>query len=137
MFRHETEIRVRYSETDKMSFVYYGHYAQYFEVGRVEALRSLGFPYKSLEDNGIILPVTDYSVRYIKPAVYDDLLLVKTAITAMPDVKIRFEYEIFRNRDSLLLTMGSTTLVFVDMNSNKPIRCPQEMLLALKPYFSL
>jgi len=135
MFKHETEVRVRYSETDKMSFVYYGHYAQYFEVGRVEALRALGFPYKSLEDRGIMLPVTDFSIRFLKPAVYDDVLLVNTTISEMPRVKIRFDYEIFRKDDLALLTMGNTTLVFVDMKSGRPARCPSDMSKVLEPFF--
>lgn len=135
MFKHETEVRVRYSETDKMSFVYYGHYAQYFEVGRVEALRALGFPYKSLEDRGIMLPVTDFSIRFLKPAVYDDVLLVKTTVSEMPRVKIRFDYEIFRKDDLALLTMGNTTLVFVDMKSGRPARCPSDMSKVLEPFF--
>ncbi|MDP4586583.1 MAG: acyl-CoA thioesterase, partial [Flavobacteriales bacterium] len=78
MYTNKIEIRVRYSETDRMGYVYYGHYAQYFEVARVEALRNLGISYRSMEEDGIMLPVASYSIKYLKPAVYDDLLTVET-----------------------------------------------------------
>jgi len=135
MFTIETELRVRYSETDKMNYVYYGHYAQYFEVGRVEAMRALGFPYKDLEDCGIMLPVTWFDIRYLKPATYDDLLVVRASIIELPGVKIKFQYEILRKPELTLLTTGSTTLVFVDMRTGKPTKCPEKMSLALSPFF--
>jgi acyl-CoA thioester hydrolase len=135
MFVHDAELRVRYGETDRMGYVYYGFYAQFFEVGRVEAMRALGFPYKALEDRGVMLPVADLTIKYIKPAVYDDLLIVRTSIPELPGVKIRFDYELIRSGDGVLLTKGSTTLVFVDAKSGKPIRCPQDMLEAMEPYF--
>ncbi|HRU61004.1 MAG TPA: thioesterase family protein, partial [Bacteroidia bacterium] len=90
MYQHETRFRVRYGETDRMGYVYYGNYATYYEVGRVEALRSLGFSYRSLEDSGVLLPVSDFSVRYRKPAYYDDLLVLTTYITALAGVRLHF-----------------------------------------------
>jgi len=127
MIINQTNIRVRYGETDQMGYVYYGNYAQFFEVGRVEWLRSLGTDYKSLEDSGIMLPVTQLNVNYLKPAKYDDLLTIKTILTKKPLVKIDFDFEI-TNEKKELLTTGFTRLVFMDMNKNKPVKAPQHLL---------
>ena len=94
MYSFETKIRVRYGETDQMSFAYYGVYAQYYEVGRVELLRSLGVTYKKLEDMGFALPVVSLNINYKKPAYYDDELTIRTTIKELPSVKITFYYEI-------------------------------------------
>ena len=134
MYITETSLRVRYAETDRMGYAYYGNYATYFEIGRVEALRSLGVSYKELEDNGIILPVRDFSIRYFKPAFYDDLLTIKTSITALPSVRIHFKYETF-NEKGELLNEGETTLVFVNTQTGKPCEAPAWMLNSLKKYF--
>ena len=93
MYITETTIRVRYSETDKMGYVYYGNYAQYFEVGRVEALRDLKTSYKEMEDTGVMLPVYEFNIKYLKPAFYDDLLVIKTTIREIPTAKIKFDYD--------------------------------------------
>jgi len=95
MFSHETKIRVRYAETDKMGYVYYGHYATYYEIGRVETFRKLGLSYKKLEESGVMMPVLDLKIKFIKPAKYDDLLIIRTVIRKLPTVRIHFEYEIF------------------------------------------
>ena len=128
------EIRVRYGETDQMSYVYYGNYAQYFEMGRVEWLRNLGVSYKSMEDDGIMLPVLDLNVKYLKPAKYDDLLTLKTTLLKIPSVKIEFNFEIF-NEENELLTTGYTKLVFIDRKKNKPTRCPQFLIEKITPLF--
>ena len=130
MFMHETTIRVRYGETDQMRFVYYGDYAEFLEVGRVEALRSIGFPYRRLEEEGVMLPVHDLHVTYHQPARYDDLITVRTFIEAMPSVRIVFRYEVLAP-DGELLTEARTTLVFVDRATMKPCRAPQPLLDAL------
>lgn len=134
MFTHKTGLRVRYGETDRMGFVYYGDYAEFFEVGRVEALRSLGFPYKRIEEEGVLLPVHDYQVKYHQPARYDDLLTVLTRITALPGIRIDFSYEI-HNEAGVLLTDASTTLVFVDATTMRPCRAPKALVDALAPHF--
>ena len=134
MFSHETPVRVRYGETDRMGYAYYGDYAEYFEVGRVEALRSLGFPYRQLEDEGILLPVLELHVRYHRPARYDDRITVRTTIDAMPSARILFRYALF-NEAGELLTEAETTLVFVDAESMRPRRAPQPLLDVLAPYF--
>ncbi len=135
MFQHETTLRVRYGETDQMGYVYYGDYAEFLEVGRVEALRSLGFPYRRLEEEGVMLPVHDLAVKYHRPARYDDLVMVRTTINALPSVRIVFTYEL-RNERGELLTEASTTLVFVDRATMRPARAPQALLEALRPYFA-
>jgi acyl-CoA thioester hydrolase len=126
-----TKLRVRYSETDKMGFCYYGNYAQYFEVARVEALRELGIVYKLLEENGILLPVTEFHIRYLQAAKYDDLLEIKTVITKTQGTRIYFHYEVW-NEDGILLNDAETTLVFVDAHSMKPIPIPTFVLNILQ-----
>lgn len=123
----ETEIRVRYGETDQMGVVYHGNYAQYFEVGRVEWLRQYGVSYKQMEENGIMLPVISLSVKFIKSARYDDLIKVRTQLVKLPSASIEFNYEILNEKMELLAT-GNTTLVFMDINRNRPTRCPQYVL---------
>jgi acyl-CoA thioester hydrolase len=134
MLVSETKIRVRYGETDRMGYVYYGNYAEYYEVGRVEALRKLGFSYKEMEDQGILLPVLEFSINYKKPAFYDDEITVKTSIKEMPGVKITFHYECF-NENHELLNSGKVTLVFVNKQSNKPCQPPDWFKKAIEPFF--
>jgi acyl-CoA thioester hydrolase len=135
MFSHDHHVRVRYGETDQMGFMYYGDYPSLFEVGRVEALRSLGFPYRRLEEEGVMLPVRDMQVRYHRPAHYDDLITVRTTITELPAARIHFRYELF-NEAGVLLTDGTTTLVFVDRDTMRPRRAPDHLVAALRPYFA-
>jgi acyl-CoA thioester hydrolase len=123
MFQSTTKVRVRYAETDQMGYCYYGNYAQYYEVARVEALRSLGISYKNLEDQGFLLPVSDFNIKYILPAFYDEELSVKCTINELTNFKIKFKYEI-HNSNGDLLNFGSTTLVFVDKQTKKPVNCP-------------
>ena len=127
MYFSETKIRVRYSETDKMGYVYYGNYAQYYEIGRAELMRKMGFPYRKLEDQGIFLPIVSLKVKYIKPALYDDMLTIKTYLKEKPAAKIKFDYEIY-NEQGELINKGDTTLVFVDYKTKKPRKAPREFL---------
>ena len=130
---HDISIRVRYSETDRMGYCYHGNYATYFEIGRVEALRAIGVVYKSLEDQGILLPVVSLEINYKLPAKYDDLLRLKTSLTGISASTLSFEYHLY-NQDEVLITTGKTTLVFVNSASAKPIRIPEWILLQLLPY---
>ncbi len=123
MKNFEIQLRVRYAETDQMGVVYHGNYAQYFEMGRVEWLRNLGLCYKKLEDTGVMLPVVSLSMNYKKPALYDDLLTVRTIFKSQTTVKIEFDYEII-NEQGELLTLGNSVLVFVDMKTKKPVVPP-------------
>jgi acyl-CoA thioester hydrolase len=125
MISHTTTIRVRYAETDQMGFVYYGNYATYFEVARVETLRSIGITYRSLEENGILLPVVRFQINYAAPAQYDDELLITTIIRDQPSVRMKFEYQTFRGET--LLNDAETDLVFTDAATKKPIRCPNHI----------
>ena len=134
MYQYETKIRVRYAETDQMGFVYYGNYATYYEVARVEALRALGISYKSMEKNGILLPVLENYSKYIRPAIYDDLLTLRLYLKKIPDTRITFEYEIF-NEAEILLNLGKTTLVFLNRDTTKPVSAPDFILDVLNPYF--
>ncbi|MCH7414464.1 acyl-CoA thioesterase [Belliella sp. R4-6] len=134
MFKAETQIRVRYAETDQMGYVYYGNYAMYFEVARVEALRSVGFSYKKMEDEGVMMPVLEQFTKYLKPGKYDELLTVKTTIKEMPGVRISFDYEVF-NESEEMITQGKTILTFLKKDTHRPSRPPQYLLDLLKPYF--
>ena len=134
MYHSETQIRVRYAETDQMGYVYYGNYAQYYEVGRVEAMRQLGLSYKAMEISGIMMPVLSFNIKYIKPAYYDDLLTIKTSILELPKLRIIFNYETF-NQEGVLLNVGETTLVFVDKVKNKTCVPPEFFFQSLKGYF--
>ena len=131
MYSFETKVRVRYGETDQMGFVYYGVYAQYFEVGRVELLRSLGVGYKSLEEKGYLLPVVNFEIHYKKPALYDDELSIKTTIKQLPSVRITFYYETY-NAEKILLNTGKVVLVFVDKTNRKPCLTPSIVINKLK-----
>lgn len=131
----KTQCRVRYSETDRMGYCYYGNFAAYFEVGRVEALRSLGFSYKKIEDEGLLLPVLDYSVRYLKPAHYDELLTLETRVVKVTETRVYFAYRCFNELGELLNT-ASTTLVFVSASTKKPTAGPAAMLLTLQSILS-
>jgi len=135
MFSHSTKIRVRYGETDQMGYMYYGNYAQYYEVGRVEMLRSLGMSYSSMEAAGIMMPVLELKCKYIKPALYDQVITVKTIIKTLPGVRIFFEYELYNEKEELI-NIGSTTLVFVDMKKNKPTNPPENFMEKLSVFFN-
>jgi acyl-CoA thioester hydrolase len=121
------QIRVRYGETDQMGVVYHGNYALYIEAGRIEWLRKLGISYKSMEENGIMLPVVSMNINYKKSAGYDDVINVKTQLKNIPTAKIEFEYEI-TNENGEIITIANTTLVFIDMKTNLPVRAPQYIL---------
>ena len=134
MYKSKTKIRVRYSETDMMGYVYYGNYATYFEVARVESIRQLGFSYRKMEDEGIALPVLDFSIKYFKPAFYDDELTIEAIVTELPKARIHFTYQTF-NADGLLLNEAQTTLVFFNKNTMKPCFAPADFTEAMKKYF--
>lgn len=135
MYSHDTQLRVRYGETDQMGYLYYGRYAEYFEVGRVETIRSLGLTYKELEDkHGIWLPVVSLDMRFVRPAYYDDLLTVHTEIRKMPDEYITFHCEVF-NEKRKLINAGTVRLCFFAAASKKVVPAPEHLLEKLRPYF--
>ena len=124
--KHITEVRVRYGETDQMGFCYYGNYAQFLEVARVELLRSKGISYKALEAEGILLPVRTYSIKYIAPSRYDDLLKIETEIVLIQSSRIEFSY-VIRDQNSTLIATANTELVFVDSQTMKPTKAPSKI----------
>ena len=135
MYESTTTIRVRYAETDKMNVVYHGNYAQYFEVGRAEAIRELGYTYKNLEDDGIIMPIVDLSFRFLRPAIYDDLLTIKTMLKEMPtNHKMEFHQEVY-NEDGKLLTVGKVVLYFIDAVTREKTTMPATWKDKLSVYF--
>jgi acyl-CoA thioester hydrolase len=136
MYTATTQIRVRYGETDQMGYLYYGFYALYYEVGRAEAIRELGFTYKELEETGIMMPVVELNAQYFRPALYDNLITVKTILKELPDgPKIKFHSELY-NEQGELLNKGVTTLVFYSAGEKKKVDMPEVLLDKLKPFFS-
>ena len=131
MHKFEISFRIRYSETDQMGVVYHGNYPQFLEIGRVEWLRSFGISYKSMEENGIMLPVISLQINYKKSAVYDDLITVVTRLKKIPSVKIEFDYEILNEKQELLVE-ANTVLAFLDVKTKKPLRCPDYLLEQLQ-----
>ena len=134
MYSNTCKIRVRYGETDQMGYVYYGNYAEYYEVARVEMLRSLGMDYASMERSGVMMPVLELNCKYIKPALYDQELTIKTSIEELPGVRIHFKYEVFNPAEELI-NIGKTTLVFVDMEKNKTCQPPADFMEKLRAFF--
>ena len=120
-------LRTRYAETDQMGVVYYGNYPQYLELGRVEWLRAIGLTYKEMEAEGIMMPVVSLRIQYKKPALYDELITIRTKLKDLPSTKIEFDYEILNEKGELLST-ANTILVFVDAKTFRPIRCPEKVL---------
>ena len=135
MFTHHFDKRVRYGEVDQMGYLYYGNYAQYYEIGRVEMLRSLGLSYKNMEEEeGIMMPVLSLHTRFVRPAHYDELLTIATTLRELPAKFITFHVEIFNERKKLV-NGGSVRLCFVDKQSGKTIAAPDFLLEKLKPFF--
>lgn len=134
MYTTETYVRVRYAETDQMRYVYYGNYAMYYEVARVESLRQLGLTYRELEEMGIIMPVLENHSWYIAPALYDEHLKIVVTIPEKPTVKIRFHCEIF-NEQGKMIHRGETLLAFVNQKTGRPCRPPEAFERVLTPYF--
>jgi len=124
-------LRTRYAETDQMGVVYYGNYPQYLELGRVEWLRAIGLTYKEMEAEGIMMPVVSLQIQYKKPALYDELITIRTKLKDLPSTKIEFNYEILNEKGELLST-ANTILVFVDAKTFRPVRCPEKVLDLIK-----
>ena len=134
MFEYTTQLRVRYGETDQMGYVYYGNYAEFYEVARVEMLRSLGTSYKLMEASGVMMPVVELHCKYLKPALYDQVITIKVILDEMPRAGMRFKYMLY-NEDNELINTGETLLVFIKMDTNKICFIPKELAAKIKPYF--
>ncbi len=136
MLTHFTEIRVRYADTDKMQFVYNGKYLEYFEVGRTELLRSTGLAYSEVEKHGYQLPLIETGIQYKQPAVYDDILKIKTSVSKLHSPKVHIEYVVTRNGTNEVIAEGFTTHIFIRTDTKKAVRPPKIYLDALAPYFN-
>ena len=135
MLEFETEIRVRYADTDQMQFVYNGKYLEYFEVGRTEMLRHYGLPYQVIETKGFQLPLLESYLKYFNPAYYDDVLRIKSFVKEMPVFKIHIEYIISRNEGKEIVTEGFTKHVFINKITKKAVRIPDFFIEAIKPNY--
>jgi acyl-CoA thioester hydrolase len=136
MYESTVQIRVRYAETDQMNVVYYGNYAQYFEVGRVESIRQLGVVYKDIEASGVVMPVVEMHVRYLRPATYDDLLTVKTTIRELPEnYRVEFFQDVY-NEQGKLLAAGRVVLYFLEAQTKRKTNIPAALKEKLLPFFS-
>jgi acyl-CoA thioester hydrolase len=136
MFSSETQLRVRYAETDQMGVVYHSNYFPYFESARAESIRQLGFTYADMEKMGVIMPVIEVQCRYLRPAVYDDLLTIKVILKELPvHHKIEFHHEVFNEKEELLAT-AKIILYFLEAKSMKRTNMPEPLFKQLRPYFS-
>ena len=134
MIKGDIKLRVRYSDTDQMGYVYYGRYASYYEIARVELFRNLGFSYKKLEEEGIGMPVIDMETKYLLPIKYDEEITISTRIEKLPSSRIIFHYEIL-NQNNDLANTAKTTLTFINLMNKKPVRTPKELLDLIKNKF--
>lgn len=136
MFKISTQIRVRYAETDQMGVVYHSNYFQYFEVARSESIRQLGFTYADMEKTGIIMPVVEVKCKYIRPALYDQLLTVTAEVRELPaDHKIIFHSDVL-NENNELLASGYVLLYCMEAKTMKKTKLPQQLFEKIKPYFN-
>ncbi len=134
MISHQTNIRVRYGEVDRMGYLHHGMYALYFEQARTDLIREIGMSYREIEDRGVIMPVRSMNIRYHQPARYDEEVTVTVNLTEMPGVRLEFEYRV-HNSLEVLLCEATTTLVFADRTTGKPMRMPQFFSHLVEPYF--
>jgi acyl-CoA thioester hydrolase len=134
MLTAETRIRVRYGEVDRMGYLHHGNYPLYFEVGRTELIRQLGLTYREMEDRGVLLPLRDISIRYHMPAQYDDEVIIRTSLLKKPSIRMEFEYQMLSSAGELL-SEATTTLVFVDAATRKPMRVPAFFEKLIASYF--
>jgi len=136
MLKHKVTKRVRYGETDQMGYLYYGNYALYYEIGRVEQLRSLGLTYKTMEEDwGIMMPVVNMSSRYLRPARYDEEIKIETQLRTLPEKDITFHFELY-NPGNKLINGGRVTLCFMEVGTNVRVHCPEPLLELLKVHFA-
>lgn len=135
MYTFDYRKRVRYGETDMMGYLYYGNYAQLYEIGRVEMMRSLGLSYRIMEEeHRVMLPVVEVEARFIKPAKYDEELTIRTTLHDLPGRMITFYNEIL-SEDGSLIHKATVRLVFINMDNGKPVTCPLYLMDGLKPHF--
>lgn len=135
MFTFDYHYRVRYADVDQMGYMYYGNYARLYEIGRVEALRNLGLNYKEMEESGVMMPVYENYSRFIQPTKYDELLTIRVVVEEMPKTRFKFKYEIL-NEELKKVHTGATTLVFINMQTNRLTVCPDAIRTVLQPFLN-
>lgn len=135
MLIHKTDISVRYADTDQMKYVYNGKYLEYFEVGRTEMMRENGLPYSLIEKNGYQMPVHEAFIKFKNPAFYDELLEVETRVEKNPELKIHIDHTIRSKDRNVIIAEGYIVLIFIDMETRKPIRPPEFFIKAINPFF--
>jgi acyl-CoA thioester hydrolase len=135
MFIFDYEYRVRYADVDQMGYMYYGNYARLYEIGRVEALRDLGLSYKKMEEGGVMMPVYENYSRFIQPTKYDELLTIRVMVEEIPKTRFKFKYEIL-NEEQKKVHTGETTLVFINMKTNRLTTCPEAITRLLQPFLT-
>jgi len=135
MLIHKTQIRVRYADTDQMQYVYNGKYIEYFEVGRTEMIREQNLTYKSIEENGYLMPVNSVFIKYKNPAFYDELLEVETRVEKLPDVRVHLDHTVRTVEGNKIICEGYVELVFIQKDTKKVCRPPDFFMNVLKPFF--
>ncbi|MDR1055266.1 MAG: acyl-CoA thioesterase [Prevotellaceae bacterium] len=135
MYTYETRLTTRYGETDKMGVIYHANYINYYEIARTEMIRNLGYPYRIMENEGIMMPVIEVQSKYIKPAYYDEELIIRTTVKELPTSRIVFHYEVYSSQNELLNT-GKAVLVFMDVKTRRPRRPPEKLLQILQQYLA-
>ena len=135
MIKGNYKIRIRYADTDQMGYVYYGRYANFYEIARVELFRSLGFSYKDLEDKGVGMPVIEMNSKFLLPIKYDEEIKIITYIKKIPNSKITFTYKLF-NSENLIVNEAKTILTFIDLKRKRPVRIPTELMTIIKKKFN-
>ncbi|SMO56704.1 acyl-CoA thioester hydrolase [Gracilimonas mengyeensis] len=125
-------MRSRYGETDRMGYVYYGRYLEYFEVARTEMIRSMGVSYRELEDSGVMLPVVHAEVDYKVPVLYDEEMFIKVMVFEVPSVRLRTYYEVTTAASDKVHAQGEVSLCFVDRESRRPCRAPESFIKSMQ-----
>ncbi len=133
MITSENDIQIRYDEVDKMGYVYHGNYAKYYHISRTELLRKIGICDKEMENHNIILPVTEMSIKYIKPMYYDDIITIKTSLQNIPTSRMIFHHVVL-NHNNEVINQAESTVAFVDIDTRKPIRAPQFIVNKIKSH---
>ncbi len=136
MIQHETTVRVRYADTDQMGFVYYGKYAEYFEVGRVELVRKIGVPYTKVEEEGFLMPVAEMRIQYKLPLTYDELATIRTKVPEKPRASFLTEYEIY-NEEGKLSILAMVKLAFLKKDTGRPVSVPKFVIDAVEKHWSV
>lgn len=135
MFVHESKVKVRYVETDQMGVVHHSNYAQYYELARTECFEACsGMTYEAMEAEGVMLPILDFQSRFLKPALYNQVLTIKSIVSVLPSIRLKVDYEIHNEANELINT-GSTTLVFVNKQSRRPCQPPENFMKNVRQYF--